>query len=355
MLPPARHAAGARIGGKGPARGRIVDQALVTASRRLVEERSTFLHVTHVNPDADGFGSALAMHRWLLSQGKDSRVLLPSPLPRKIEFLARPGEVRVVSADEPLPEDAVFIVYDVSSLGRLGALEAAVRRSKPPVVVFDHHDGDIDFDALAFVDVTAGATGQVIFELLEAWGADITEDLALPLYVAIVADTGSFNYGKTSPRTHEIAGHLIAAGVKPLQVHGLLEGTKTLEAMHAGGEVLRTVTIDPEDARAAHAIMTVAQYSSGGADALEMLDLVNHTIALRGVLAGVLFVEAAPAVTRLSLRSKGDTSIVEVARAFGGGGHRNAAGATIHRPLREIQEQVLARIRQALVDQHGAA
>ena len=89
--------------------------------------------------------------------------------------------------------------------------------------------------------------------------------------------------------------------------------------------------------------------------ALEMLDLVNHTIALSGVLAGVLFIAAEPRLTRLSLRSKNDTSVVEVARAFGGGGHRNAAGATIQEPLEAVRDAVLSELRASLARQHGAA
>lgn len=346
LLPPA---AGAEA-------GRNVDQSQRTALRELIERHDSFFHVTHVNPDADGLGSALAMHRWLRSIGKTSEVLVPSPVPRKIDFLPRPGEVRVVQGEAgTLPEGAVFILYDVSTLGRLGALEAAVRRSTQPVVVFDHHDGEIEFPAIAIVEETAGSTSQVICDAFEDWGVALTEDVAVPLYVAMVADTGSFNYGKTSPHTHRVAARLLEAGVKPLEVHGLLEGSKTPEAIRAGGQVLLSLTVDTAEPRVAHATMTLDQYRSGGSDALEMLDLVNQTIALQGVRAGVIFIEADAAVTRLSLRSKGSTSIVEVAKAFGGGGHTNAAGATIPRPLAVVRDEVLAKMRSEMAAQHGAA
>jgi phosphoesterase RecJ-like protein len=181
----------------------------------------------------------------------------------------------------------------------------------------------------------------------------VDQDLAVPMYVAIVADTGSFNYGKTTRHTHEVAGRLIEAGVDPLAIHGELSGNRSLQAVHAGGAVLRGLQMDASDPRVAHATMTVAQYNDGGADALEMLDLVNQTIALAGVRAGALFIEAEPSVTRLSLRSKGVTSIVEVAQSFGGGGHRNAAGATIPQPVDVVRERVLQALREAVARQHG--
>jgi phosphoesterase RecJ-like protein len=331
-----------------------VDPLSIRALRDLIDRHETFFHVTHVNPDADGLGSALAMHRWLRSQGKRSELLVPSDVPRKIAFLARDGEARIVQGEPgSLPDDGVFMLYDVSTLSRLGALEAAVRRSKQPVVVFDHHDGEVEFDALALVEESAGATAQVIADVLESWGVTLTEEIALPLYVAIVADTGSFNYGKTTPHTHAVAGRLLDAGVDPLEVHGQLTGNRSLAAMHAGGAVLQGLRVDEREPRVAHATMTLAQYCSGGSDALEMLDLVNQTIALEGVRAGVLFIEAEPSVTRLSMRSRGVTSIVEVAKALGGGGHRNAAGVTIAEPVAAVRERVLAALREAVKAQHG--
>lgn len=333
-----------------------MDKELTNGLRELVERRSCFVHLTHVNPDADGIGSALAMHRWLRSRGLRSEFLVPAPLPRRISFLAREGEIRVADGPLPsLPADAVACIYDVATLSRLGSLEPLARRAQPPVVVFDHHDAVLDFAALALVDVSAGSTSQVVFDVLDAWGEAIPHDIAVPLYVAMVSDTGSFNYGKTSPHTHRVAARLLEAGVDPLEMHGLLEGRKTLEAIRTGGDVLRSLTIDAADPRLAHATMSAERYADGGADALEMLDLVNMTIALDGVRAGVLFIEATPDVTRLSLRSKGSTSIVEVARHFGGGGHSNAAGATVPRPLREVRDEVLALLRRRLVAQHGEA
>jgi len=323
----------------------------------LIERHDEFIHVTHVNPDADGIGSALAMSRYLTSLGKRSRVVIPSPLPRRLAFFTRPGEIQsVIAPDIPhFSPDAVVALYDISNLGRLGTLEAPLRASRAPKVVFDHHDGDADLDGLAFIDEGAGATGQVIFEVLEARHVHISVDLALPLYVALVADTGSFNYGKTSPRTHVIAAALLEAGVRPLEVHGMLEGTRSLAAVRALGEVVAGIQVDGEDSRIAHATLRHELLSTGGSEPLDAGDLVNYTIALDGVLAGVLFVQVEPRVTRLSFRSKAGVSVVETARALGGGGHMNAAGATVTAPLEEVRTRVLTHLRKSLGEQVGPA
>ncbi len=331
-----------------------MDATLLQRLDDIVTSHAVFRHVTHVNPDADGLGSALAMSRHLRALGKDSEVVIPSPLPRRLAFLASEGEVRVLSGGAPvLPADAVTMLYDISTLDRLGALAESVRRSSAPVVVFDHHDGTIEFECLALVEETAGATAQVIFDVLDARRVPITADIALPLYVAIVSDTGSFNYGKTTPHTHRVAARLLEAGLDPLAIHGRLEGGRTLVAVRTGAAVLSTLEVDAVDPRIAHATMTAAQFAAGGADALEMLDLVNHTIAIEGVQAGALFIENAAGSLRLSLRSRGGTSIVGTARHFGGGGHENAAGATLLKPLAAGRAEALARLRADIAAQHG--
>jgi phosphoesterase RecJ-like protein len=332
-----------------------VDSSRLRDLDALIRAHQHFLHVTHVNPDADGIGSALAMSRWLRQLGKTSRVVVPSPVPKRLQFLANGQEIGVATEASPvaIPGDAVVLVYDISTLSRLGVLEAPVRDFQGPRVVLDHHDGDVEFESLALVDPSAGATAQVVFEILEAAGVPLTMDLALPLYVALISDTGSFNYGKTSPRSHEMAARLLAAGVKPLDVHGQLEGTRSLASLRALGEVLAAIEIDGQDSRLAHATLPHDLLHNGGSEPLDAGDLVKSTISLEGVQAGVLFVQASPTSTRLSFRSKGDVSIVEIAKSLGGGGHRNAAGATVNEPIDRVRETVLARMRESLRQQLG--
>lgn len=325
--------------------------------RELIDAHEEFLHVTHVNPDADGVGSALAMHRWLERLGKRSRVVLPSAFSTSLGWMHEPGELEVGDPERlsPWPAEAVTIVYDVSSLGRFAGLEPALRAARGPMVVIDHHDAETDVEGLVYIDETAGSTSQLVQLLLEAWGVELDLELALPLYVAMVADTGSFNYGKTSPETHRAAARLLEAGVDPLDVHGRLEGNHTLESLTAAGRAVARIERDPADPRIACLVLDEGLIASAGEEGFEALDLVNRTIAIRGVLAGVLLKPHEGGESRLSLRSKGSVSVVETARAFGGGGHRNAAGAALQVPPAEARELVLARLREELARQLGPA
>ena len=323
--------------------------------RRLIDAHEQFLHVTHVNPDADGVGSALGLHRWLVRLGKSSRVLVPSPLPEGLSFLHEPGEIEVADPNElrPWPADALTILYDVSSLRRFAGLEPALREARGPLVVIDHHDSEVDFDCLAYIDEGAGSTSQLVQLLLESWGVELDRGLALPLYVAMVADTGSFNYGKTTPVTHLAAARLLEAGVDPLEVHGQLQGNHGLESLKAAGSAMARIERDALDPRIACLVLDEELIASAGPEGLEAHDLVNCTIAIRGVLAGVLLKPDGASTCRLSFRSKGSASVVEAARSFGGGGHRNAAGASLDLPPELARPRVLARLREELERQLG--
>ena len=240
-------------------------------------------------------------------------------------------------------------------LRRLGPLESAVAEARRTRVLFDHHDGHIDFECLSFFDEGAGATAQIIADVFEAWHVTLDLDLALPLYAGLIADTGSFNYGKTTPHTHHVAARLLEAGVQPLEVHGLVEGSNDLEALRLAAQAMTTLAKDPLDPRVAHVTLALELWQAAGDDILDTIDLVNQTIGIEGVRAGALLIHSGPDTTRLSFRSKGSTSIVEVAKSFGGGGHRNAAGATVSGTPDSLRATVLDRLRAAVVAQHGPA
>ena len=322
--------------------------------QELIGRTSVFVHVTHVNPDADGLGSALAMSRHLRRLGKDSRVLLTSPVPHRLDFLVQAGEVHVHdAARDTFADDAALLIYDVSTLDRLGSITLPARAWKGPRLVFDHHDGNVEFPAIQAVDRDAAATAQLVFEAFESWNVPIDLDLAAPLYVGLIADSGSFNYGKTTPRTHQIAARLLEAGVDPLAIHGQLEGSSPLAAVQVAGRVMAGLALDAHDRRIAHATLTHEQWLEAGADALDTVDLVNTTISLDGVHAGFLLIHVAPDTTRLSMRSKNRVDIVEVAKSFGGGGHTNAAGATLSGTPDAVRDEVLTRLRRHVATQLG--
>ncbi len=214
-----------------------------------------------------------------------------------------------------------------------------------PLVVLDHHAAHHDFGDHVIRDVRACATGEVVRDLLAELGVTpLTPDVALPLYTAVVADTGGFRYQSTEARTLRLGAELVEAGAVPwLVAQNLFEAwarerldllREVIGAMHfhAGGQL---VTIP---------VSRALLESIGATD--DMIDgLVNYGRAVRGVeVAALLWEQDPPAVdgrVRLSLRASGAVDVARIAASFGGGGHRAAAGATIVGELDDAEARVV--------------
>ncbi|MGQ9732807.1 MAG: DHH family phosphoesterase, partial [Candidatus Zipacnadales bacterium] len=176
---------------------------------KVIRIRSSFLLVTHVDPDGDGIGSCLALWHALRNGGKTACVWLPRGIPEKYAFL--PGSSEIVTTTAPLE---VAIALDCDGENRLGPTRTAVRQAEV-VVDIDHHTGHRAFGDLTWADPSAPATGYQIFQLLEAFGAPCTPEIASCLYCAIGTDSGFFRYSNTTANLLRVAAHLIECGANP--------------------------------------------------------------------------------------------------------------------------------------------
>jgi phosphoesterase RecJ-like protein len=167
--------------------------------------------------------------------------------------------------------------------------------------------------------------------------------MATQLFVAVVTDTGSFRYPGVSPRTFSICARLLKAGADPVSVARKLFDSHTLGRLRLQAAVLQTLEVDPSGRLAVLTLTEAALAASGGAPE-ETDGLINLPLGVKGIQAAVFFKEAENGHWRVSLRSKGDIDVGRVARAFGGGGHKNAAGCTLEGPLARAREMILERI-----------
>lgn len=319
----------------------------------LLERGDRFVLTTHVGPDGDGFGAELALGRHLLARGKQARVLNPDRHPACFDFLLRGTDSVDVFREEEhgawvRQADAV-VLLDVNSLARLGEMAPAVGAATGPVVCMDHHRAGTDEFPLSFIREEACATGQLIYEVIEGLGFEVSEDLAEPLYVSILTDTGSFRYSRTSPRVHRMAARLLELGVRPQHVFERIYENLTLPAVLLTGDILSTMRSDC-GGRLTWAVLTRDMLRRRGAAPEDASDVVNYTIAVEGVEVGVLFRELGPARTKASLRSRGRLDVHRFARGLGGGGHQHAAGIVLEQPFEEGCRTVLVALRHALAE-----
>lgn len=322
--------------------------AIHALGRELVAGRRVALS-THMNADGDGCGSEVALARLLAQRGLDVRVVNPTPWPELFNFLLG-DTVRNDTARGPaaLKNIDLLIVLDISDVKRLGGLADAVRGLTVPKLVIDHHIASDDpAGNVVLTDVTACATGELVYDLACALNFDITPDVARALYAAILTDTGSFRFSNTSPRCHAMAAHLLAAGVDPEEMYVRIYASAPAGRVRLLGDVLQTLGVDPGRGLA---------WLSMPAGALERYDvrqedldgIVEHARSIAGTRMALFFRDLGYGKVKLSFRSTGDVDVNAFARQFGGGGHAKASGALIAGTLDDVRTRVIAAARQFL-------
>jgi bifunctional oligoribonuclease and PAP phosphatase NrnA len=323
----------------------------------LIETRDRFLVTTHVRPDGDALGSEVGLVGLLRQHGKDVRVVNASPTPPRYDFLDPQATLfehfgKSVQPAE-LADRQVAIVLDLSSWNQLGDMAGFIRAFPGPRVVIDHHLSEDDLGATVLKDSTAEATGTLVLRAIRALGASLTADIATGLLTAIAMDTGWFRHSNTVPGTMRAAAELIEAGAKIDGIYRKLFERNTLGRLKLMGETLVAMRTDL-GGRVAYSTITRDDLIRTGAIPQDSEDLIDFTVSLEGVEVGLLFIEQLRGGAKVSFRARNGLDCAQLAGRFGGGGHRQAAGATLPGPMSENVARVLQAVRQALEPKSSA-
>src|SRR5947209_8012565 len=221
--------------------------AIHELDKELVKGRRVALS-THMNSDGDGCGSEVALARMLMQRGLDVRIVNPTPWPALFDYLLGDDVKDMTSkGSAALKGIDLLIVLDISDVKRLGALTETVRALNVPKLVIDHHIASDDpAGDIILTDVTACATGELVYDLGCTLGFDITPNVARSLYAAILTDTGSFRFSNTSPRCHAMAADLLASGVDPEESYVRIYASAPVGRVRLLGDVLSTLGVDEE-------------------------------------------------------------------------------------------------------------
>jgi phosphoesterase RecJ-like protein len=302
-----------------------------------VREHDRFLVVTHENPDGDALGSLLATTLALRQLGKDAEMVLmgEAPLPSEYHFLSLDGLLREPPDDM---DERVLVAVDCAKADRIGPDLTPIERAQL-VLDIDHHHDNTRFGDVNLVDTEASCTAEILFDLADLLGAEITAEIAGALYVALVTDTGRFMYENTDARSHRMAAALIEAGVDVNDTYRRLYERVPLEKLRLISRALEHVERH-EDGRLATTYISAEDYSESGASELHSEGVIDFLRALEGTkLAAVVRDKAdGEAVARkVSLRSTdGSIDVSAIARKHGGGGHPRAAGFSTDTPYEEL-------------------
>lgn len=312
----------------------------------LIEKKDRFAITSHVRPDGDGLGSSLGLFWLLKSLNKDVEVIMRDPAPHSYQQLPGAGTIRVAPR---IGEhfDAVFII-ECSDMDRPGLEDL----DQQFVVNIDHHSTTELFGGVNWIDSTAAACGEMVYNLCKATGVRVTKEIAECVYTALLTDTGSFHYSNTTERTFKIASELVRTGVRPAKTAEAIFGSYQWPKIELLSQVLSTAKRD-DTGHVAWMWQTLAMQEQTRAAEEDADGFVNYPLAVGEVEATALFKETAPGVYRTSLRSKGDVNVAKIAEQFGGGGHRNAAGCTLKGTSSELEQKVVPLLQDAVKRSNG--
>ena len=302
---------------------------------REIRARRRFIVTSHVRPDGDGIGSALACSQILRMMGKDAEVVIHDGVPRIYQNL--PFADRVIQADAVPPNDAV-ILLECDSTGRtlLDGLEKCF------LINIDHHASGRNFADINWIDSSVMATAELIFRLARLACVPVDRDIATCLYTALMTDTGSFMFEGTNEHTFTVARELVLAGAAPaLCARHIYFGHSTAKVRLLGAALSNLHREGP----LAWIWITQDQMQRFGAREEDCEGLVNYALSMADVQVAIFFRELPDRRYRVSLRSKGEVNVSAVAEHFGGGGHKCASGCSIDGPLAVAVSRIVDRLR----------
>jgi phosphoesterase RecJ-like protein len=286
-----------------------------------IRARRRFVLSSHARPDGDAIGSQLAMAYALRAMGKEVRIVNQDAAPPPL--MAFPGVPGIeISQDAGSGFDAA-IIMECGDLTRTGV--TGLDRSF--VINIDHHPGNTGYGHINWFDSAAAACGEMVFDLIVALGVPLTVEIATHVYLAILTDTGSFHFSSISPRTFEICRLALDAGVDPTQAARTVFDSGTMAELKLKWAVLNAMQID-ETGRIAVLYLDHEMARAAGGSYDDTEGLINEPLTVKEIQAVVFFKHIEGDEYRVSMRSKGAVDISAVAKAFGGGGHKNAAGCT---------------------------
>lgn len=314
---------------------------------------------THRNPDGDAIGSSLGLRHYLETLGHTVKVVVPSESPTFLNWMPGAGQIIIYDihqeeAKRALEKPDIVFCLDYNSLERIDRVGELIAPLKAKKILIDHHLYPEPFYDYDLHDTTASSTSELVFDFICFLGdkAQITKTIAECLFTGILTDTGSFKYA-TSPKLFRLVADLLELGVDDVQIQNLVFNCLDEKHLRLIGLVLNERMEVLDEFRTAIITLTKQDYDRFQISRGDTEGLVNFLLQMKNIVLAV-FIHEQPTITKISLRSKGEFSVQDIARKhFKGGGHKNASGGYSYiglRPTVSKFKQILPEYQEALLN-----
>ncbi len=311
--------------------------------KKLIDRAEHILLICHINPDGDAIGAMLALRRWIISQGKEPRMISPNALQSFLLWMSDVDKVvdfhhNQEEASKFIRDADLIIMVDFNSTSRMGKAEDLVLASGARKVIIDHHPDPGNFADLIISDSGRSSTSELIYFLVNGMeGEEFSDsDFFTAVYVGIITDTGNFEHGYYTGDTMRTVGHLLDMGVDKERVYNHIFSNFSENRIRLKGFALHNRMVVNQELHTAYIWLTKEDLESFSHAKGDTEGFANVLLTIRGIVLSVLFVERSGFV-KMSLRSKGSFNANQLSRqCFNGGGHRNAAGGEMKGSIEDV-------------------
>lgn len=293
---------------------------------------------SHVNPDGDTLGCLLALGIALRRMGKRVTLISADGVPDTLRFLP---EAETIQTGTDRTDFELAVVVDAGDLSRVGSANRPVVEAAPLVIDIDHHVTAGAFGQIRLLDASAAATGEIIYDLLYALGAEIDLSIATCLLTALLTDTGSFRYLNVTPRTMALGGAMVALGAVPNDIAEAVYENRSWAAQKLLGRALDCMRRS-DDGRITWTRLSKDDFTDFNATDQDTEGIISAVRAVHGSEVALLLREMPNGKIRVSLRARPPADVSLIAAHFGGGGHRLASGCTLDGPLEMAEANLIA-------------
>jgi phosphoesterase RecJ-like protein len=317
----------------------------------ILKKYHNFVITSHVHLDGDALGSEIALFLMLKSMGKKVNIVNQDKTPDIYKYLPVVEEIICIEelgkeySLEVKPE-TILIILDSSNLDRIGNIHINMKQIEF-IINIDHHSSNTLFGKYNFIDTSASSSGEILYKLGKKLHCNLNKEIAIPLYTAIITDTGSFKYANTNEDTFKIALDLVKHGVNPGCIANYIYNNNELSGIRILGEALRRLKINPS-LQISWTIVTRDMLKETNSKDEETEGIVDKILSIKNIEVSAFLRETESGDIKVSFRSKGNFNVDQFARQFNGGGHPNAAGCSIKGTINKVENLVISRLQDKL-------
>jgi phosphoesterase RecJ-like protein len=311
----------------------------------LINKYKNFLIVSHKNPDGDSLGSEIALALALLKLNKKIYIYNSDPPPKRYSKFPKASLIKTEKKDF---EEDVTIIVDCAEIGRIGEIKDNVDFSKP-IINIDHHIGNTKFGTVNVIKPDHSSTAEIIYQLIKH-EIQVDKEIATYLYIGILTDTGAFRYPNTTSHSLRVASELVAYGVIASQVSEFIWFTDPEARIKLLGDVLGTMHLY---GKISIMYVTKEMLKKHGAKEEDTEEFIDYGLSIKGVETAAIIKERQDGTLKVSLRSKNNVPVQELAAKYGGGGHRTASGFTVKRDIKIFKDELKKELEKLVAQYHN--